>query len=132
MQLLALTPFGHLPLYRAAIEPMAAVDPFAGLLCNMHGAGLDDARFETFPLAELNLHDAQCARVVEFRADTAALQVPLAGRSRIVCGSSAATSPARTEPSPTVPIAPRRVRRGGPIRSGPHDGVVASRAGSFT
>lgn len=119
MQLLELTPFEHLPLYRAAIEPMAAVDPFAVLLCSMHSAGLDDARLGTFPLAELNINDAQRALVVELLADTAALQVPLARRSGIVCRSNAATSPARTAPSPTVPNVPptRPSRRSRPLRS---------------
>jgi hypothetical protein len=119
VQFLELTPFEHRPLYRAAIEPMAAVDPFAGLLCSMHGAGLDGARFGTFSLAKLNLNDAERALVVEFLADTAALHVPLARRSGIVCRSGTVTSRAQTAPLPTVPTGPpaRPSRRSHPLRS---------------
>ena len=81
VQFLELTPFEHVPLYRAAIERMAAADPFAGLLVSMHGAGLYNARYGTFQLIELDLSDEERAIVEELLADMAALQVALAARS---------------------------------------------------
>lgn len=84
VQFLELTPVEHVPLYRVGIERMAAVDPFAGLLVSMHGAGLYNARYGTFQLVELDLNAEERALVAEFLADMAALQATLAERAGVV------------------------------------------------
>lgn len=93
VQFLRLTPLEHVPLYRAGIERMAAIDPFAGLLVSMHGAGLYNARYGTFQLVELALSDAERSLVAEFLADMAALQVALARRAGVVAAHHPSEDP---------------------------------------
>lgn len=78
VQFLSLTPFEHVPLYRAGIARAAEHDPLAGLLVSMHGAGLYNDRYGTFRLVEQDLDEAEQAVVGEFLADMAALQDRLA------------------------------------------------------
>lgn len=73
-------PREHLPAYRAGIERAAQIDPWAGLLVSMHGAGLYNDRYSSYRLEELGeqaLTDTERALVTEFLADMAALQARL-------------------------------------------------------
>lgn len=84
VQFLALTPFEHVPLYRAGIERATQYDAWAGVLVSMHGAGLYNDRYGTFRLAEKNLNEEERGVVDEFLSDMAQLQerlaLPLLGR----------------------------------------------------
>jgi hypothetical protein len=79
VQFLALSPLEHVPLYRAGIERAVQIDPRAGLLVSMHGAGLYNDRYGTFRLAEQHFNDDERAIVDEFLTDMADLQTRLAG-----------------------------------------------------
>jgi hypothetical protein len=79
VQFLALTPFEHVPLYRAGIERAAQHSPWVGLLVSMHGAGLYNGRYGTVAgLESRHLSDAELALVMEFLADMEALEDRLA------------------------------------------------------
>ena len=78
VQFLSLSPFEHVPLYRAGITRAAEWDPWAGLLVSMHGAGLYNDRYGTYRLAEQRFSEAEQAVVDEFLADMAELQQRLA------------------------------------------------------
>lgn len=78
VQFLALTPFEHVPLYRAGILRAAQHSPWVGLLVSMHGAGLYNDRYGTFRLAERDFNADEQALVDEFLADMEALQDRLA------------------------------------------------------
>jgi hypothetical protein len=77
-QFVSLTPVEHVPLYRAGIERAAAVDPFAGILVSMHGAGLYNGRYGTFSLVERDLSDQERSLVDEFLRDMADMQQSIA------------------------------------------------------
>lgn len=73
-------PREHVPAYRAGILRAAQLDPWAGLLVSMHGAGLYNDRYGTYRLEELGeqtLTDDEHSLVKEFLADMAALQKDL-------------------------------------------------------
>ena len=78
VQFHALTPLEHVPLYRAGILRAAAVDPFAGILVSMHGAGLYNGRYGTFSLVENSYNDEEANLVREFLGDMADLQQSIA------------------------------------------------------
>jgi len=73
-QFLALPPREHLPLYRAAVERAAQVDPLAGILISMHGAGIYNDRYGTFRLTERYFSPDEQMLVDEFLADMRHLQ----------------------------------------------------------
>jgi hypothetical protein len=84
VQFHAVAPAEHLAAYRAGIARAAQLDPWAGLLVSMHGAGLYNDRYGTYRLAELgqqHLSTTEQALVAEFLSDMAALQDRLAGQS---------------------------------------------------
>jgi len=73
-------PREHVPAYRVGIERAAQLDPWAGLLVSMHGAGLYNDRYGSFRLEEVgeqSLTDAERELVGEFLADMASLQTSL-------------------------------------------------------
>jgi hypothetical protein len=82
VQFHAVAPTEHIAAYRAGIERAAQIDPWAGLLVSMHGAGLYNDRYGTYRLAELaagtELSDGEQTVVTEFLTDMAALQGRLA------------------------------------------------------
>ena len=79
VQFSALTPFEHVPLYRAGIARAAQHGPWVGLLVSMHGAGLYNGRYGTMAgLEARHLNDSELALVAEFLADMEALQDRLA------------------------------------------------------
>ncbi|MGH9123208.1 MAG: DUF3891 family protein [Acidimicrobiales bacterium] len=79
VQFLALTPFEHVPLYRAGIARAAQHSPSVGLLVSMHGAGLYNGRYGTMAgLDARHLSESELALVREFLADMEALQDRLA------------------------------------------------------
>ncbi|GAA4395594.1 DUF3891 family protein [Tsukamurella soli] len=70
-------PREHLAAYRAGIERAAQIDPWAGLLVSMHGAGLYNDRYGTYRLEEIGeqaLDPVERRLVDEFLDDMAALQ----------------------------------------------------------
>lgn len=77
-------PREHVPAYRAGIERAAQLDPWAGLLVSMHGAGLYNDRYGSYRLEEVgeqSLTDVERALVAEFLADMAGLQARLYGEA---------------------------------------------------
>lgn len=88
VQFVSLTPVEHVPLYRYGIERAAQLDPMAGLLVSMHGAGLYNDRYGTFRLAEQHFDEVEQALVDEFLKDQAALQRRLAGAVGPVLGAA--------------------------------------------
>src|SRR5271170_4792181 len=80
-----LTPIEHIPLFRAGIERMAAVDPFAGILVSMHGAGIYNDRYGTFRRANRTFNAEEQNLVDEFLSDMGSLQTVLANSARISC-----------------------------------------------
>lgn len=74
----SLTPFEHIPLYRAGITRAAAIDPFAGILVSMHGVGLYNDRYGTFRLVDQDLNTEERLLVAEFIQDMQVLQNGLA------------------------------------------------------
>lgn len=81
VQFYQLTPFEHVPLYRAGIERASQYDPWAGLLVSMHGAGLYNDRYGTFRLAEQRFNEGERSLVDEFLSDMAHLQQRLAAKT---------------------------------------------------
>ena len=80
VQFHAVKPAEHIPAYRNGIAFAAALDPWAGLLVSMHGAGLYNDRYGTYRLEELGeqaLTAEERELVNEFLADMLALQVEL-------------------------------------------------------
>lgn len=78
VQFYSLTPREHIPLYRAGIARAAAIDPFAGILVSMHGAGLYNDRYGTFRLVDLDLNAEEQLLVREFLHDMEIFQSALA------------------------------------------------------
>jgi hypothetical protein len=77
-QFFRLSPHEHIPLYRNGINQAAEVDPYAGLLVSMHGAGLYNDRYGTFRLAEQHFSPAERELVDEFLGEQALFQLRLA------------------------------------------------------
>ncbi|HVC25440.1 MAG TPA: DUF3891 family protein [Acidimicrobiales bacterium] len=88
VQFVDLTPLEHVPLYQYGIARAAQIDPMAGLLVSMHGAGLYNDRYGTFRLAEQHFDDAERALVEEFLADQMALQRRLATAAAPIVGAT--------------------------------------------
>lgn len=78
VQFHSVTPFEHIPLYRTGITRVAAIDPLAGILVSMHGAGLYNDRYGTFRLIDLDLNAEEQFLVKEFLQDMQAFQGTLA------------------------------------------------------
>jgi hypothetical protein len=68
----------HLALYRRGIARSAAHDPYSGLLVSMHGVGLYNDRYGTWPRPVARpLNETQRALVAAYIADQEALQARL-------------------------------------------------------
>lgn len=90
-------PDEHLAAYRAGIQRAAQIDPWAGLLVSMHGAGLYNDRYGSYRLEEIGeqtLSTHERALVDQFLTDMADLQRDL---------YAAATGHTALTPPPELP-----------------------------
>ncbi|MBI4506044.1 MAG: DUF3891 family protein, partial [Chloroflexi bacterium] len=70
----------HIGFYRIGIARVAQVDPYAGVLVSMHGAGLYCDRYGTYPITR-KLTDGQRELVASYLDEQAALQARLRGEA---------------------------------------------------
>jgi hypothetical protein len=75
-----LPPAEHIPMYRAGIMRTMQLDPWAGLLAGMHGAGLYNDRYGTYTLQEQKFSPSEQTLVDEFLRDMETMRAGLIGR----------------------------------------------------
>lgn len=70
----------HVVFYRKGINRIAAMDPYAGVLASMHGAGIYARRYGTYPVKMSKLQEAERSVIETFISEQETLQSVLKRR----------------------------------------------------